>query len=76
MKYLVYNTPAMDCNIIIFPEYGDHARMVNTLGLQLEDIISAGFVNSNLECYGASASLNMESREEEDTVLLKQHMEL
>ena len=36
--------------------------------------VSAGFINCEMECYGRSETLNLDSRYEEDTALLKSQL--
>ena len=61
--------------ILLFPKILDHSKYVRQLGLQKDEIVSAGFVhldisdmgNPKYKCYGKSVSLNLPSKEEEDS---------
>ena len=65
-KYIVV---AMGYSEYIFPFSPSisHKDMFNMVG---GEIVSAGFIDEFMQCYGSSASLNISSREK-DTILLK-----
>ena len=46
--------------------YGDNSTMARKIDCE---VISAGFVNCNLQCFGESISLKIKSREDIDTRL-------
>lgn len=66
MKYIRYE----HMGIIMFSERIEHIGMHKMLGTA-ETIVSAGFVDETLTCYGISYSLgDIESRYDEDTAIL------
>lgn len=67
-KYIVIDRDIGGYAMIIFPNFLTHAYMARKIG-DNNPIVSAGFINSNLKCYGDSTSLGLKSREEEDTQL-------
>ena len=72
IKYVVFKFLNNEY-IIAFPEFMTHsefAKSVKELSDGLLHPISGGFVE-NGECVGESISLNLKSRGEEDTLLLK-----
>ena len=83
MKYICTINENGYFHIFTFPNCIDHDLMYKSL-IEIQtrvsmfkttiiniELISAGFVNSKMECYGKSITLNLESREYEDTELLK-----
>ena len=80
-KYIVVKTQYADEvedvveEIYVFPKAVHHDCFYEIINNQDEfrKLISAGFVDSNLQCYGKSETLNVESRKE-DTDLLKKQM--
>ena len=64
-KYIVIYDENGGESVIIFPCYIAHSTMKFKVG----NIISAGFINCNLQCFGESVSLNIKSRPEKDTTL-------
>jgi len=75
-KYIVVKQDEYEV-IIIFPSLVTHRSMANNFN----DVISAGFVEIGTKeiagytdpygsCYGKSITLNLKSREKEDTILL------
>jgi len=82
MKYICTVNDEEDEEIFIFPKDVDHDAMmevVNYLKNQTwgnwrrvrRHVVSAGFVDKDLNCYGESVSLDVKSRGDEDTELLK-----
>lgn len=75
-KYIVTNR--LQEQAIVFSELLGHDDVLNQMGLNLKDVISAGFVSLGLgddyrirvSAYGKSISLKVESRPE-DTILLE-----
>lgn len=72
MKYIVWDTPMCE-KVIIFSGVIDHGQMAIDLGLRLDSILGAGFINSRLECWGQSVSLKRDSRGEVDSKLVQAH---
>lgn len=70
MKYVVYDC-GKGAEIYMFPTFVTHNNFVSRMGFVSEDIIGAGFVSPDLECYGHSISLKIKSRPEADTALLR-----
>lgn len=48
-----------------------HARYVANEGIDPEKLVSAGFATVHGECYGHSTSLDLSSRPDADTALLR-----
>jgi len=82
MKYICAINDDGEQEIFIFPDTVNHDCFyegVTALRNQtwgewkriFREVISAGFVDKDLKCYGESETLNVESRGEEDTKLLK-----
>ena len=68
-KYIV-----SDSNVIIFPAYFDHAETCRNVFGGRKDVKGAGFVKfhgGGVECFGRSDSLDVDSRGEEDAVLVR-----
>jgi hypothetical protein len=71
-KYIILQTPAGE-KVVIFPGddfyHDDVAMHFDSL-----DVVSAGFVHlgtdNSIECYGKSTGLNLESRGEDDAVVI------
>jgi len=85
MKYICTMTEENKEEIFIFSNTIDHDCMAESLTRIknktygdwiriLRFPISAGFVDSKLNCYGRSVTLNLESRLDKDTKLLKSQM--
>jgi hypothetical protein len=68
MKYVVHEGP-LAAEIYLFPNFISHDDFVARMNFDLVDIVSAGFVTADLECYGRSVSLNLESRNEDTRIL-------
>jgi len=83
MKYICTVNDNEKFEIFTFPNSIDHDLMNKSLrkiktrvsmfdtAIINREAISAGFVNSKFECYGKSITLGLDSREYEDTELLK-----
>lgn len=69
MKYVVVNRARLE-EIYLFPNFITHSNFAFNMNLNDADIVSAGFVSPNLECYGESVSLKKASRTDVDTALL------
>ena len=75
-KYLILQTPTGE-KAVIFPEEGfyhdDMAKQLGSLGIN-----SAGFVeiteNGKIRCYGKSESLDIETRGEEDEIIIAREL--
>jgi len=66
----------------MFPLFIDHSQMARNMGASVDaengdnKVVSAGFINYGLECFGKSDTLNIESNPDEDTKLAKNLMGL
>jgi hypothetical protein len=69
MKYVVHLGPLAD-EIYLFPNFVQHADFVSSMGFDRENVVQAGFVSPDLECYGDSISLKLKSDPAGDTALL------
>jgi len=73
IKYVTFKDFRGDEYIITFPSYMTHSELAESV-VELSDEflkpISGGFIE-NGECVGESISLNLKSRGEQDTLLLK-----
>ena len=73
IKYVAFKDFRGDEYIITFPSYMTHSELSESV-VELSDgylkPISGGFIE-NGECVGESISLNLKSRGEQDTLLLK-----
>lgn len=74
MKYIVYD----HTELVIFPASMDHAMFARRLGLDREQLTSAGFVSGNElnqpYCHGRSHGLDLDSRPEVDTRVLRRYL--
>ncbi len=68
-KYIAWDNGMFD-TIIIFDATMTHMTVAHNLCIKGDSVIGAGFVSSNLQCYGESVSLNKKSRNDPDTKLL------
>lgn len=59
--------------IFVFPSNINHVDFAKAMNrcARLPFVVSAGFVNEFMKCYGSSQTLHASSRPEEDTFLLK-----
>ena len=69
-KYIVVKDTYGE-NTYIFPAIVNHSAMARNVG---GEIISAGFINYRLECYGESVTLKVKAREKEDTELVRRKL--
>ena len=70
-KYIVMSNCIKDEKIFIFSGTINHSDMVKAMKrLRFDEVISAGFVDEFMQCYGESATLHKKSRDI-DTILLK-----
>ena len=75
-KYLILQTPTGE-KAVIFPEEGfyhdEMAKQLGSLGIN-----SAGFVeiaeNGKIHCFGRSESLDIETRGEEDEIIIAKQL--
>ena len=75
-KYIILQTPTGE-KAVIFPEddfyHDDMAKLFDSF-----DVVSAGFVHlgtdASIECYGKSTGLNLESRGEDDAVVIRHQL--
>lgn len=76
-KYIVVeNDFVKSPSIIIFPSNISHKNMSDALKrIRFNKVISAGFIDDFMQCYGESQTLNLKSRTE-DTVLLHKMLEI
>lgn len=83
MKYVVFRTDEGRELIFTFPKSIDHDRFAESMRalrsgpagcwerkLIDAEVVGAGFIDSNLRCYGKSETLRKESRGKVDTALL------
>jgi len=75
MKYIVVNGALTD-EIYLFPGAVYHADFADKMGFSQDQILSAGFVSPELECYGKSISLGVSSRGEIDTKLIDKELNI
>jgi hypothetical protein len=70
VKYIVFEDNALGAEtIVVFPGNIQHQQMGMVPGRK----ISAGFVHTeSMSCFGKSVSLDLKSRPEEDTKLLRE----
>lgn len=73
MKYVVLDGHMCD-EIYLFPNMIPHDEFVKNMVVK-KDVISAGFVDEHLDCYGKSVSLGVEAREVIDTALLSRQFD-
>ena len=74
MKYVVIDGYLCE-EIYLFPEFVVHSEFViQTLGNKREQVLGAGFIGSDLRCYGRSTSLGIDSRGDADTALLDRNL--
>lgn len=75
MKYIVFGSPRGDAPVL-FPHAFTHSWVAGEL--RPLKAVSAGFVEmdaeGNIRCFGHSSSLNLTSRGETDTDLLRRHL--
>lgn len=81
-KYICFKDGDVEM-IVVFPHTIDHDRMFESLQMTSFDVdrksrewydidlLSAGFVYSSGECYGRSETLDIDSRGDIDTLILK-----
>lgn len=74
-KYIVINNGGLAENVILFDEVIEHSRVGHGF-----HVVSAGFwdhcpTKGNYWAYGKSTSLDIESRPEEDSKLIKKFFE-
>lgn len=83
MKYICVLNPKGIKEVIIFPRQINHdvmakniARMKNQAKgnwiREQREIISAGFITSDLKCHGRSETLGLDSRPEDSDILARQ----
>lgn len=77
-KYIVVkNQHGQDEQIFTFTPQIDHISMRRAMSrLRYDEIVSAGFVDEFMNCYGSSSTLRVSSRPEEDTKLLHKLFEI
>jgi len=78
MKYIVVKNELENVEYIFpFPRNIDHDKMFKAMRrLRFDTIISAGFINEFMECYGRSQTLRVSYREGSDTQLLKESFQI
>lgn len=77
-KYIVlgYEDVALE-KMIVFPHNIRHDTMAKAMRFLLYDhIVSAGFIDEFLQCFGESNSLMIKSRKQVDTDLFKEMMDI
>ncbi len=85
MKYIATKDEKGKEEIFLFPRAVHHDCMMEMLNCikdqkggnwkrVFREAVSAGFVDGNMNCYGRSDTLNLDSRPAEDTGLLTKQM--
>lgn len=79
MKYIVYKDSVNSSDkIVLFPEIIDHSSMFKNIKSIDTVLVSAGFTYEDdlgqLYCTGHSHTLNVKSRQEIDTIVLKKFL--
>lgn len=71
MKYIVLKTGGAEM-MIVFPEVLVHKEVAGAMSGLVKDaeVVGAGFVNPEGDCFGRSDSLGIKSRGKTDTELL------
>jgi len=70
-KYIVVSSDFSGEQLIMFPSVIKHDKMAKAMKrLRYPNVISAGFIDEFMQCYGESTSLRLKSRDI-DTILLK-----
>jgi len=77
-KYIVVADDHGDYEkMIIFPASIKHDTMSRAMSrARYPKIVSAGFIDEFMKCYGSSMTLNIESRKEIDTIMLHTMLEI
>lgn len=70
-KYIVYRDADGDEMIVTFDQSIIHADFAASRNISPTQIVSAGFVSNDKECFGASSSLHVPSRPRRDSALLR-----
>jgi hypothetical protein len=70
-KYIAYKNAEGEEVIVTFDQSIIHADYAAQHNISRAQIVSAGFVTSEKECFGASSSLHVSSRPRHDTALLR-----
>ena len=70
-KYIVVSNDVLRTdNMIIFPANIGHDQMAKMMGmLTLKNVLSAGFIDEFMQCYGESSTLRKQSRDIDTTIL-------
>lgn len=84
MKYIHTVCEDEHHDIFLFPKHIHHnafAEVVHKFCMPEErysfrKVLSAGFVNSKMECFGSSETLNVKANAKEDTKLLREQLSL
>lgn len=70
-KYIVYRDADGGVAFELFGTAVIHAEFATRAGIARRDIISAGYVTADKECFGSSTSLGVNSRPRQDTTLIR-----
>jgi len=78
MKYIVVKNELENVEYIIpFSRKIDHDKMFKAMNrMRFETVVSAGFINEFMACYGSSQTLRTTSRSKEDTKLLRESFQI
>ncbi|HIJ39401.1 MAG TPA: hypothetical protein HPP80_10960 [Rhodospirillaceae bacterium] len=75
MKFIIISDPEGNEYPFIFPPKWGHNEMAAKMVEPHQTVVAAGFIRTNdvgqFECYGRSSSLNIPSRPQWDTALVK-----
>lgn len=82
MKYICVSGEGDKEYIYVFPKFVHHDAMEEVIShmsyamdsCRYKELLSAGFVNSNLECFGESETLGIPSRMDTDTKILHKQL--
>jgi hypothetical protein len=85
MKFITTKTEEGKHEVFLFPRLVHHDAMAEMLEAIKTEIngkkdwvfrrpISAGFIDKNLDCHGVSETLNLKSRQKNDTLLLRRQL--
>lgn len=72
MKYITAKIDGLE-SPFLFPDFLSHSQVARMVS---GEIISAGFATHDFRAYGESVSLNVKSRPEEDTKLIRRAFDL
>lgn len=71
LKYVRFVCPNGNDSIITFPRHMNHDETIRRI--RHIEVVSAGFVDSQFNCFGRSESLGLDSIPDQDTKLMIRH---